>query len=239
MTRSPLNNRIVLIEDDEGLAREIILALSADGLLVLRLRSADALIGTRLEASAILMDRMVNGSDNLHVLERMRANGDRTPAIIISALVSVEERVNGLRAGADDYLVKPFAMSELVARVEAARRRHDMIQETRLAAGPLELDRVKRMVFRNGTAIELLPREYELLEYFMLNEGIVLTRSMLLEKIWKLNGAVQTNVVDVHVGNLRKKIEAGHNRLINNIRGQGFRFGDPLRKIPYKEHIGL
>ena len=147
MPRSVLNNRIVLVEDDEDLAAEIVLALAAEAFSVSRLRSAEALIESRLAASAILLDRMLNGSDSLHVVERMRANGDRTPTIIISGLVSVEERVNGLKAGADDYLIKPFAMVELVARVEAARRHYNAVQETRLATGPLQLDRIKRVAY--------------------------------------------------------------------------------------------
>ncbi|MCX8253211.1 MAG: response regulator transcription factor [Beijerinckiaceae bacterium] len=236
LSRPPLNNRIVLVEDDEDLAHEIGLALAAEALSTVRLRAAEPLIESRLSAAVILLDRCLNGRDSIHVLERMRANGDRTPTIIISSLTSVEERVNGLKAGADDYLIKPFAMVELVARVQAARRRHDMIQETRLAAGAFEIDRVSRTVYRNGVIIELLPREYELLEFFMLNAGVVLTRSMLLEKVWKINSVTQTNVVDVHIGNLRKKIETENGRVITNIRGQGFRFereqdgrGDEMR----------
>ena len=219
-----MNNKIVLVEDDDDLAREIVIALAAQALSIQRFSSAEPLLESRLAASAILLDRWLNGSDSLHVLERMRAKGDRTPTVIISALTSVEERVNGLKAGADDYLIKPFAMVELVARVESARRRHDMIQATRLASGPLELDRITRVVYRGGSMIELLPREYELLEFFMLHEGVVLTRPVLLEKVWKMNGVTQTHVVDVYVGNLRKKVETGKNRLIQTIRGQGFRF---------------
>ena len=222
-----MNNKVVLIENDEDLAREIVLALSAEGLSILRLPSAKSLIDTRIWASAILLDRMLNGSDSLHVVERMRADGNRTPTIIISSLASVEERVDGLKAGADDYLVKPFAMVELVARVEAARRRYDMIRETRLVAGPLDLDRISRMVYRGGIPIQLHPREYELLEFFMLNAGIVLKRSVILENVWKTSSVLQTNVIDVHVGNIRKKIELGNKRLITAVRGQGFRFGDP------------
>ena len=229
LSRPPLNNRVVLVEDDDDLAHEIGLALAVEALSMVRLRAAEPLIESRIEAAVILLDRYLNGRDSIHVLERMRANGDRTPIIIISSLTSVEERVNGLKAGADDYLVKPFAMAELVARVEAARRRHDMIQETRLAEGPFELDRVSRTVSRNGVTIDLLPREYELLEFFMLNAGVVLTRSMLLERVWKHRYAANTNVVDVHIGNLRKKIEVGQDRLITNIRGQGFRFGSPSK----------
>lgn len=219
-----MNNKIVLVEDDDDLAREIVIALAAQALSIQRFSSAEPLLESRLAASAILLDRWLNGSDSLHVLERMRAKGDRTPTVIISALTSVEERVNGLKAGADDYLIKPFAMVELVARVESARRRHDMIQATRLASGPLELDRITRVVYRGGNMIELLPREYELLEFFMLHEGVVLTRPVLLEKVWKMSGVTQTHVVDVYVGNLRKKVETGKNRLIQTIRGQGFRF---------------
>jgi two-component system, OmpR family, response regulator len=221
-----LNNRVIVVEKDDELAREIGLALASQALSVVRLRSTELLLKRRVSASAILLDPLVDGShDSLHVLRKMRSNGDRTPVIIVSALRGVAERVRGLQAGADDCLDKPFAMAELMARVEAARRRYDMVRSTQISSGSLRLDRLNRILYKNGSELELLPREFELLEYFMLNEGIVLSRSSLLEKVWKTEGSTQTNVVDVSIGNLRKKIE-GDKRLIINKRGLGFRFGD-------------
>ena len=223
MARGAKSGKVILIEDDEALAREIVAALVAEALPVERLAHPTDILGGAHNGSVILFDRLRDGQDNIHVLEKLRAAGDGTPVIIISCLDSVQERINGLRSGADDYLIKPFAMGELVARVVAARRRRESQPETELRAGPLVLDRIGRRVLRDGRPVDLLPREYQLLSYLMQNAGSVLTRGMLLQNVWGLRGSTPTNVVDVHIGHLRKKVEAPAGpQLIFTVRGIGF-----------------
>ena len=215
-----------LYEDDTSLAEEIILAFAADGLRVERLSSREAVLASchGAEGPVLVMDRLVDGHDSLDLLAALRARGGRIAVVIISALASVDERIRGLKAGGDDYLVKPFAMGELVARVEAQRRRVADDRRTRLVAGPLEMDLIARTVRRGTREIALLPREFGLLEYLMRHVGGVVTRAMLLEDVWNYRTPVQTNVVDVHVGNLRRKIDAdGEPRLIVSVRGLGFK----------------
>jgi two-component system OmpR family response regulator len=166
---------------------------------------------------------MLHGEDGLSIVAALRDDGIKTPVLVISALAAIDERIRGLKAGGDDYLVKPFAMGELAARVEALLRRLEDVRTTRLRVGSLEMDLVERRVSRSGRSIDLLPREFKLLEYFVRRPDQVVTRAMLLEDVWHYNFLPQTNVVDVHISNLRRKIDAkGEAPLITNIRGVGF-----------------
>jgi two-component system, OmpR family, response regulator len=167
---------------------------------------------------------MLQGEDGLTILEALREEGNATPVLVISALSSVDDRIRGLKAGGDDYLVKPFELRELTARVEALLRRIPDSRVTRLRAGPLEVDLVERSVRRGDHRIDLLPREFKLLEYFMRRPNQIVTRAMLLEDVWHYKFLPQTNVVDVHISNLRRKIDAGGEaRLIVNVRATGFK----------------
>ncbi len=220
---------VYLYEDDPALAGEIVAAFAAAGLDVERLPSADALRACARASGdhVLVMDRLVDGHDSLDVLAEIRAQGGRIPVVVISSLSSVDDRIHGLKAGGDDYLVKPFAMGELVARVEALHRRAVDASATRLSVGDLEMDLIARTVHRGAREIQLQPREFGLLEYLMRHAGQVVTRAMLLEDVWNYRAPVQTNVVDVHVGNLRRKIDADDEpRLIVSVRGLGFKLVD-------------
>jgi two-component system OmpR family response regulator len=177
----------------------------------------------------MIVDRMLPRVDGLTMLKQLRAEGDNTPALILSALGQVDDRVEGLRSGGDDYLTKPFAFSELLARVEvvARRRRSDEIGTT-LRIADLELDRLAHTVKRAGKNIPLQPREYRLLEYLMRNAGKVVTRTMLLEEVWDYHFDPQTNVIDVHVSRLRSKIDKDFDsQLLHTIRGSGYVLREP------------
>jgi two-component system OmpR family response regulator len=167
---------------------------------------------------------MLPGLDGISVIRRMREAGIATPALIISALGEIDDRVRGLRAGGDDYLVKPFAFAELLARVEAlARRSATVVKETVLRVGDLELDRVTRTVRRGGNEIELLPREFQVLEYLVRNAGQVVPRAMLLQHVWDLHFDPTTNIIDVYVGRVRRKVDGQQAYpLIHTVRGIGF-----------------
>ena len=216
---------VLLIEDEKGLAEEISAELHHLGYRVQHVDSVpEGFSAARAGSSAIMVvDRMLHGEDGLSMVEALREEGVKTPVLVISALSSVDERIRGLKAGGDDYLVKPFAMAELAARVEALLRRLDDVRTTILRAGGLEMDLIEQKVTRDGTLIELLPREFRLLEYFLRRPGQIVTRAMLLEGVWHYRFMPETNVVDVHIGNLRRKIDiAGAPSLIANIRGAGF-----------------
>lgn len=174
---------------------------------------------------ALVVDRMLPGMDGLQLLKRYRDAGGRAPALFLSALGEVDHRVEGLQAGGDDYLVKPYAPSELVARVEAlGRRATGDIPTTRLTVGGLEMDLLARTVHRDGQKIDLQPREFRLLEFLMRHAGQVVTRTMLLEKVWDYHFDPQTNVIDVHVSRLRGKIDKDFDRpLLHTVRGAGYR----------------
>jgi two-component system OmpR family response regulator len=174
---------------------------------------------------ALVVDRMLPGMDGLQLLKRYRDAGGRAPALFLSALGEVDHRVEGLQAGGDDYLVKPYAPSELVARVEAlGRRATGDIPTTRLIVGGLEMDLLARTVHRDGQKIDLQPREFRLLEFLMRHAGQVVTRTMLLEKVWDYHFDPQTNVIDVHVSRLRGKIDKDFDRpLLHTVRGAGYR----------------
>jgi two-component system OmpR family response regulator len=173
---------------------------------------------------AIILDRMLPELDGLTLLKTLRSAGNNTPVLLLSALGEVDDRVDGLHAGGDDYLVKPFSMSELQARLEALLRRGDIkIAETALRLGDLELDRLTRSARRGNRQIELQPREYQLLEYLMLHAGQVVTRTMLLEGVWEYHFDPQTNVIDVHISRLRAKIDKGEEKpLLHTVRGAGY-----------------
>jgi two-component system OmpR family response regulator len=217
---------ILVIEDERGLAEEIRYELQAEGYPVeLAETRLEGLRAARAGAAAVLVvDRMLHGEDGLSILTTLREEGNATPILVISALSSVDDRIRGLKAGGDDYLVKPFELRELTARVEALSRRFVDARATRLRAGPLEMDLVDRAVWRAERRIDLLPREFKLLEYFMRRPNQIVTRAMLLEDVWNYKFLPQTNVVDVHIGNLRRKIDAGGEpRLIVNVRAAGFK----------------
>ena len=177
------------------------------------------------EYDALVVDRMLPGMDGLQLVKKYRDAGGRAPALFLSALGEVDHRVEGLQAGGDDYLAKPYAPSELVARVEAlGRRATGDIPTTRLTVGGLEMDLLARTVHRDGQKIDLQPREFRLLEFLMRHAGQVVTRTMLLEKVWDYHFDPQTNVIDVHVSRLRGKIDKDFDRpLLHTVRGAGYR----------------
>ncbi len=219
--------RILVIEDDPETSAEIASCLSASGFDVER--SFDGLGGIAQAAAgpfdAITLDRMLPGCDGLEVVRTLRGAGMETPVLMISALSDVDDRVSGLRAGGDDYLIKPFAPTELVARLEVLLRRHRGVGQPELVlrAGDLELDLVKREARRGGRQIELLPTEFKLLEFMMRNAGQALSRRMIFEAVWEYYFDPGTNLIDVHVGKLRRKIDTpGLPPLIRTERGLGY-----------------
>jgi two-component system OmpR family response regulator len=179
----------------------------------------------------LVVDRMLPRLDGLALIERLRKDGDRTPVLILSAMAQVDDRVAGLHAGGDDYLTKPYAFTELLARVEAlARRMAPAAAETVYRVGGMELDRLSHSVTRDGREIVLQPREFRLLEYLMRHAGQVVTRTMLLENVWDYHFDPQTNVIDVHVSRLRSKIDKGFEKpLLHTIRGAGYVIRDGPR----------
>ncbi len=217
---------ILIVEDDENTAAYMAAGLTQSGHLVDR--SADGRDGlfmaTGGDFDAIVVDRMLPSLDGLSLVQALRAAKVVTPVLFLSALGQVDDRVKGLRAGGDDYLTKPFAFSELLARIEAlARRSSAPAVQTHLAVGDLELDLLSRQVKRAGQAIELQPREFRLLEYLMRHSGQVVTRTMLLEGVWDYHFDPQTNVIDVHISRLRQKIDKGFDRpLLHTVRGAGY-----------------
>lgn len=218
---------ILLIEDDVGTAKEIALELAAGGYVVThRGLVADGLIAARdSSVDLLIVDRQLPDGEGLDLIERLRSEGRRTPALVLSALGSLDDRVRGLRAGGDDYLPKPFALVELVARVQALLRRPNESRDTRLIVGPLDLDLLAGTASRAGRALELLPRELKLLDYIVRRPGQIVTRSMLLQDVWGYTFEPNSNVVDVHIGRLRRKVDAdGEPQLIRNVRGQGYVF---------------
>lgn len=220
---------ILLIEDDAGTANEIALELVAQGYAVThRIRVAEGLaVARRDDVDLLILDRQLPDGEGLDVIERLRTEGRRTPALVLSALGSLDDRVRGLRAGGDDYLAKPFALVELVARVQALLRRPNETRDTRLIVGPLDLDLLAATGTRAGRALDLLPRELKLLDYLVRRPGRIVTRSMLLQDVWGYTFEPNSNVVDVHMGRLRRKVDAeGEPQLIRTVRGQGYVF-DP------------
>ena len=217
---------ILVIEDDAETAEQLIDCLQTSGYSVDL--AADGENGLRRARSAdyvvMTVDRMLPRIDGIEVIRRLRDEGVMTPALILSALGEIDDRVRGLRAGGDDYLVKPFASREMLARVDAlARRSATVVKETILRVGDLEIDLLTRVVRRRGREIELLPREFQLLEYLLRNVGQVVSRAMLLQHVWDLHFDPSTNGIDVYVGRVRRKIDSGQAYpLIHTIRGVGF-----------------
>ncbi len=222
--------RVLVIEDDRETAQFLLKSLKESGHAADV--AADGEIGLELaqagQHDVLIVDRMLPKLDGLSVIKTLRSEGVRTPVLVLSALGDVDDRVKGLRAGGDDYLTKPYAYSELLARIEAlSRRAVPEEQETRYTVGGLILDRLSHRVTREGEAIPLQPREYRLLEYLMKNAGQVVTRTMLLEHVWDYHFDPQTNVIDVHVSRLRAKIDKSFDKpLIHTVRGAGYMIRD-------------
>ena len=217
--------KLLLIEDDRETAAEVIAEFTDLGFDVDWAASGiEGLDKARSgKPDALVVDRLLPGMDGLTIVEALRKDAVRTPVLVLSALGAVDDRVRGLRAGGDDYLTKPFELVELIARVEALLRRPVDNRDTKLRVGPLELDLIERTARRDDRVIELLPREFRLLEYMMQRKDQVLTRAMLLEEVWKYKFVPQTNLVDVHMGRLRRKIdEPDEPPMIHNVRGVGF-----------------
>ncbi len=220
-------SRLLLIEDDAEIAAEIIADLSQRGYDVSHAAAGDTALVAASDGQfdLLIVDRMLPGLDGLTVIERLREENIKVPVLVLSALTAVDERVRGLKAGGDDYLTKPFDLSELAARVEALLRRPLETRDTQLRVGQLTLDLIEREAERAGRRIELLPREFRLLQYLMRRPNQVITRAMLLEDVWHYRFVPQTNLVDVHIGKLRRKIDLpGEPTLIESIRGTGFLF---------------
>jgi two-component system OmpR family response regulator len=218
--------KLLVVEDDRETALYLAKGLSESGYTVDQVGNGreGLFLATSASYDAIVLDRMLPSMDGLAMLGALRAAGISTPALILSALGSVDDRVKGLRAGGDDYLVKPFAFSELLARLEALLRRGAVTAATtKLRVGDLELDLLTRTVKRSDKPIEVLPREFRLLEYLMRNAGHVVTRTMLLEHVWDYHFDPQTNVIDVHVSRLRHKIDKSfESPLLHTVRGAGY-----------------
>jgi len=215
---------LLLVEDEPAMAAEIENELERLGYQVKVATTEEmGLEAARSVApSLLIVDRMLAGADSLSMIETLRDEGMRAPVLFVSGLSAVDERIRGLKAGGDDYLTKPFAMGELAARVEALlRRAHDAVTELRV--GPLELDLIARIARRGERVLDLLPTEIKLLEYLMRRPGQTITRTMLLEDVWRYKFLPQTNLVDVHIGKLRRKVDGpGEPSLIRTLRRAGF-----------------
>lgn len=220
---------ILLIEDDQETAEEIFLELKRFGHVVVTIDSGvNGLEAARRDFDVLIVDRLLPGLEGLDVIKTIRSEGIRTPAIVISALGRLDDRVRGLRAGGDDYLPKPFALIELVARLEALLRRPAETRETFLRLGPLEIDLLSRRAARSGRRLDLQGRELDLLEYFLRRPGHIVTRSMLLQDVWGYRFEPRSNVVDVHMSKLRRKVDMPEDTpLFRNVRGQGYRLDAP------------
>jgi two-component system OmpR family response regulator len=218
------------VEDDCDLAQEVVAELTSRGYAVSHSANGlDAIAAVRGGAFALLVvDRMLPGLNGIELISRLRDENVRVPVLVMSALSAVDERVRGLKAGGDDYLTKPFAFAELAARVEALLRRPLETRETVLRVGDLTLDLIDRAASRLGRPIELLPREFKLLEYLMRRPNQAVTRAMLLEDVWNYRFVPQTNLVDVHIGKLRRKVDLpGETPMIESIWATGFMLRAP------------
>ena len=219
--------KILIIEDDVDAAAAMARGLQDSGHATTH--AEDGELGLKAaqdgEYDVLVVDRMMPKLTGVQVVEALRREGDQTPVLFLSALGEVSDRVDGLKAGGDDYLVKPYAFAELIARVEAlARRRETGSVATVLKVGDLEMDLIGRAVHRAGQEIDLQPREFQLLEYLMRNANQSVTRTMLLEKVWEYHFDPQTNVIDVHISRLRSKIDKGFPRaMLQTVRGAGYR----------------
>lgn len=219
--------KALLVEDNERVARFIVKGLQESGHSVDHADNGPAgqHLATSQHFDVIIMDRMLpNQVDGLAIIETLRASGIRTPILILSALSDVDERINGLKSGGDDYLTKPFAFGELLARLDAIlRRTQENPKETALVVGDLHMDLLSRKVTRGLQALSLQPREFKLLEYLMRHANQVVTRTMLIENVWEYNFDPQTNVIDVHISKLRQRIDADFARpLLRTVRNAGY-----------------
>jgi two-component system OmpR family response regulator len=223
--------RLLIVEDDRHAAEFLLKGLREAGHNVDHAAGGqDGLfLATTEQYDAIVLDRMLPKVDGLTILRTLRASKISTPVLVLSALGEVDDRIDGLRAGGDDYLVKPFAIGELLARLEALQRRAkpgEEAAETQIRVADLEMNLLKRTVKRGGRQVDLQPKEFLLLEYLMRHADQVVTRTMLLEGIWNYDFDPKTNVIDVHVSNLRSKIDKGSTTpLIHTVRGAGYRLG--------------
>ena len=219
--------KILIVEDDSETLAFIKKGFEQDGNLVDAATNGEdgLLMATTSDYDVIILDRMLPRIDGLSVVRTLRANDNNTPILILSAMSEVDQRVEGLEAGCDDYLVKPFAYSELKARaIILSKRKDNRITSNELTVGKLKLDQRKRQVFLDGSEIVLKPREFKLLEYLMLHSGQVVTRTMLLEHVWDYHFDPQTNIIDVHISRLRTKIDqAREDSMIETVRGAGYR----------------
>ena len=218
--------RILVIEDDSDAANWLVKGLKESGHVVDLASDGEQGYAMAQEGlhDLLIIDRMLPKLDGLTIISQLRATGSKTPVLILSALSDVDERVKGLRSGGNDYLAKPYAFAELLARVEGLGSRYKIDpRETKLRAMDLEIDLLTRTVSRNGKSILLQPREFKLLEYLVRNAGHIVTRTMLLENVWDYHFDPQTNVIDVHVSRLRAKIDKGFaEQLLQTIRGAGY-----------------
>ena len=225
--------RLLVVEDDREAAAYLRKAMREAGHICEVAHDGEEGLALALdgEFDVFVIDRMLPKRDGLSLVSEVRKRGVRTPVLILSALGQVDDRVTGLRAGGDDYLAKPYAFSELLARIEAlARRVAPAAADTLYKIGDLELDRLAHRVTRSGREISLQPREFRLLEYLMRHAGQVVTRTMLLENVWDYHFDPQTNVIDVHVSRLRSKIDKGFDRpLLHTVRGAGYMVRDGVR----------
>jgi two-component system OmpR family response regulator len=223
--------RILIIEDDRDAAQYLAKGLRESGHSAeVAQDGRDGLLRSAVEPfDVLIVDRMLPNLDGLSLVQHLRKTGNATPVLFLSALGEVDDRVKGLRAGGDDYLAKPYAFSELLARVEnLGRRRNSRAAATRLKVADLELDLLSRKATRAGQAIDLQPREFQLLETLMRHAGQVMTRTMLLEQVWNYHFDPQTNVIDVHISRLRQKIDRGFEPpLIHTVRGAGYCVREP------------
>ena len=221
-----LTMRILVIEDDREAASWLIKGLAESGHVADLATDGEQGLAMAEEGlhDVLIVDRMLPKLDGLVIVRTLRENSIKTPVLILSALSDVDERVKGLRAGGDDYLGKPYAFSELLARIEGlGRRKADAPQETKLRASDLEIDLLTRNVTRGGRPIPLQPREFKLLEYLVRNAGHIVTRTMLLENVWDYHFDPQTNVIDVHISRLRSKIDKGFEEpILQTVRGAGY-----------------
>lgn len=225
-----MSRRVLLVEDDRDTAEFILKGLRQDGFTVEHVADGrDGLfMGSSSDFDAMILDRMLPGMDGLSIVKGLRAAGIETPILILSALSHLDDKVKGLRAGGDDYLTKPFGYSELLARLEVLlRRRTGKDVQTEIVCGDLKIDLMTRRVSRGGKLLDLLPREYKLLEYLMRHKDRVVTRTMLLEQVWDYRFDPHTSVVDTHISRLRKKLEDGYDRpLLHTLRGSGYRLSE-------------
>jgi len=223
--------RILLIEDDAEAAAYMAKGLREAGHTVDTAGDGNdgLFLATTERYDVMVVDRMLPGLDGLSIIQAVRGAGNSTPALILSALGKVDDRVRGLKAGGDDYLVKPYAFAELLARIEALERRaNPAVPETRLKVENLEMDLLARTVSRAGRDIDVQPREFRLLEYLMRHAGQVVTRTMLLENVWEYHFDPQTNLIDVHISRLRQKVDKDFDQpLIHTVRGAGYTLRAP------------